>query len=60
MSKSEANEVLNAIHLGVYGNHLGGSCLAHKAITSGYFWSYIMQDAYNFVKNAKNARNMLP
>ncbi|KAL5573453.1 hypothetical protein UlMin_023050 [Ulmus minor] len=36
VSKSEANEVLSAIHSGLCGNHSGGRSLAHKAITVGF------------------------
>ena len=60
VSKSEATEVLNAIHSGVYGNHSGGRCLAHKAITARYFWPYIMQNAKNFVKRCKKYQKHAP
>ena len=60
VSKSEANEVLSAIHSGVCGNHSGGRSLAHKAITAGYFWPYMMQDARNFVKKCKKCQKHAP
>ena len=50
LTEKEAVEVLDAIHSGVCGNHSGGRSLAHKAITAGYFWPYMMQDAMKFVK----------
>ena len=48
--KNEAIEVLKTIHSKICVNYLGGSSLAHKAITAGYFWPYMMQDAMKFVK----------
>ena len=42
LTKSEATKVLNVIHYGVCGNHLEGRSLAYKAVTIGYFWSYLM------------------
>ena len=56
----EAVEVLDAIHSGVCGNHSRGRSLAHKAITAGYLWPYMMQDAMIFAKNVKNTKSTLP
>lgn len=50
LTEKEAVEVLDAIHFGVCGNHSGGRSLAHKAITAGYFWPYMMKNAVKFVK----------
>ena len=60
LTEKETVEVLDAIHSGVCGNHSGGRSLAHKAITAGYFWPYMMQDAMKFVKNVKNVKSTLP
>ena len=43
LTEKETIEVLDAIHSGVCGNHSGGRSLAHKAITVGYFWPYVVQ-----------------
>ena len=50
LANDEAIEVLNAIH------HSRGRSLAHKAITAGYFWPYMMQDAMKFVKRCNEIR----
>ena len=42
VSKEESQTVLQTIHSRVFGNHFGGRSLAYKAITTGYFWPYIM------------------
>lgn len=56
LTKSEADEVLNAIHSGVCENHSGGRSLDHKAITPGYFWLCMKQDAKNFIKKCKKCQ----
>ena len=56
LTKNEAIEVLNAIHSGVCGNHSGVRSLAHKAITAGYFWPYMMKNAMKFVKRCKKCQ----
>ena len=53
----ESEVVLKSIHSGVCGNHSGGRSLAHKALTAGYFWPYMMQDSQDFKKNVRNVRN---
>ena len=53
LTENEAIKVVNTIYSGVCGNHSGGISLAHKAITVGYFWPYMMKDAVKFVKRCK-------
>ena len=60
LHESEAIEVLNAIHSGVCGNHSRGRSLAHKAITAGYFWPYMMKDAMKFVKRCEKCQKHAP
>ena len=60
LTEKEAVEVLDAIHSGVYGNHSGGRSLAHKAITAGYFWPYMMKDAIKFVKKCDKCQKHAP
>lgn len=60
MTKSKANEVLNTIHSRVCGNHSVGRSLAHKAITFGYFWPYMMQDEKNFAKKCEKYHKHAP
>ena len=53
LTKNEEIKVLNAIHSRVCGNHSRARILAHKAIITGYFWPYMMQDAMKFVKRCE-------
>ena len=60
LTKDEATKVMNAIHSGVCGNHLGGRNLVDKEITSGYFWLYMMQDAMKFFKICEKCKKHAP
>ena len=46
LTENKAIEVLNTIHS-------GGRSLAHKAITTRYFWPYMLKDTEKFVKRCK-------
>ena len=37
----DAEKILEEIHEGVCGNHLGGKTLALKALRAGYWWPYM-------------------
>ncbi|KAL5543582.1 hypothetical protein UlMin_007366 [Ulmus minor] len=60
LTEKEIVEVLDAIHSGVCGNHSGGRSLAHKAITAGYFWPYMMKDAVKFAKKCEKCQKHAP
>ena len=49
--RKEARMVLKAIHFVVCVNHSRRISLAHKAITTRYFWPYMMGNAQVYVKN---------
>ncbi|XP_057760140.1 uncharacterized protein LOC130980483 [Arachis stenosperma] len=38
LNKDEAEEVMDEVHKGVCGNHIGGRALAAKIIRTGYYW----------------------
>ncbi|XP_062088807.1 uncharacterized protein LOC133795372 [Humulus lupulus] len=50
---SEAKKLLEEIHEGACGNHTGGQSLAHKAITVGYYWPYMMTKARDYAKKCE-------
>lgn len=50
LDANEAHRLLEEIHEGICGNHLGGRSLAHKALTAGYYWPYMMTEAKNYIK----------
>ncbi|XP_075499078.1 uncharacterized protein LOC142537448 [Primulina tabacum] len=51
LAPSNANYVLQEIHEGVCGNHLGGRALAEKALRQGYFWPTMRRDAEKLVRH---------
>ena len=45
LNPEDARRLLEDIHEGVCGNHSGGRSLAYKALTTGYYWPYMMTEA---------------
>ena len=41
---------LYEIHEGICGSHSGGRSLAHRAISQGYWWSYMQVDVLKYVR----------
>ncbi|XP_052114510.1 uncharacterized protein LOC107481528 [Arachis duranensis] len=56
LGRNEANEVMNEIHEGVCGNHIGGRALAAKIIRIGYYWPTIKRDCITKVKTCDNCQ----
>ena len=52
--------MLEEIHDGVYGNQSGGRSLAHKALTIGYYWPYMMTEAREYVKKCDKCQCFAP
>ena len=42
--------ILEELHEGICGSHIGGRSLAHKANTQGYWWLNMQRDAHKYVK----------
>ncbi|XP_062074982.1 uncharacterized protein LOC133778989 [Humulus lupulus] len=57
---SEAKKLLEEIHEGTCGNHTGGRSLAHKALTAGYYWSYMMTEARDYAKKCDKCQRFAP
>ncbi|XP_075649780.1 uncharacterized protein LOC142620265 [Castanea sativa] len=51
VNEDEARYILEEIHEGVCGNHVGPRSLASKVIRTGYFWPTVQTDAAQLVKN---------
>ncbi|XP_058768343.1 uncharacterized protein LOC131642076 [Vicia villosa] len=47
---SQALEILQELHEGISGQHLGGRSLARKALRAGYYWPTMQQDAKEHVR----------
>ncbi|XP_062075770.1 uncharacterized protein LOC133779888 [Humulus lupulus] len=56
----EAKKLLEEIHEGACGNHTGGRSLAHKALTVGYYWPYMMTEACNYAKKCDKCQRFAP
>ncbi|XP_072084457.1 uncharacterized protein [Arachis hypogaea] len=48
----QTDYMLREVHEGCCGHHIGGRALARKLIRAGYYWSSMMNDSREFVKNA--------
>lgn len=46
----EANYILQEIHEGIYGNHLGSRSLVYKALRQGYYWLTMQEDATELIQ----------
>ena len=46
----QGNHILQEIHEGTCGNHVGGQSLAYKALRQGYFWPTMKTNPMNFVR----------
>ncbi|XP_058751778.1 uncharacterized protein LOC131624876 [Vicia villosa] len=47
---SQALEILQELHEGISGQHLGGRSLARKALRAGYYWPTMQQNAREHVQ----------
>ncbi|PON34120.1 Ribonuclease H-like domain containing protein, partial [Parasponia andersonii] len=56
----EVQKLMEKIHEGVCSNHSGGRSLAHKALTAGYFWPYMMAEAARFIKKCDKCQRFVP
>ncbi|XP_072072044.1 uncharacterized protein [Arachis hypogaea] len=50
LNAEEAREVMDEVHEGVCGNHIGGRALAAKIVRIGYFWPTMKRDCIAKVK----------
>ena len=56
VEEEEARYVLEEVHRGVYGDHMGSKSLIRKIMKAGYFWPTMQQDATNFVKRCDSCQ----
>ena len=52
----EAKYVLEEVHRGVYGDHMGAKSLVKKIMRTGYFWPTMQQDVAEFVKKCDSCQ----
>ena len=57
----EATELLlEELHEGICGSHIGGRSLSHKAITQGYWWLNMQKEAQAYVKKCDQCQRFAP
>ena len=49
LTLDETRRLIEEIHEEVCGNHSGESSVAHKTLSAGYLWPYIMNKAHKFI-----------
>ena len=52
--------VLQQLHSGVCGSHTGGRSLAHRILSAGYYWPYMMQKAKEFSRKCLKCQKHAP
>ncbi|XP_062080706.1 uncharacterized protein LOC133785493 [Humulus lupulus] len=57
---SEAKKLLEESHEGACGNHTGGWSLAHKELTTGYYWPYMMTEARDYARKCDRCKRFAP
>ena len=52
--------LLEELHEGICGNHIGGRFLAHRAITQGYWWPNMQKEALEYVRKCDQCQWFAP
>ncbi|XP_020208360.1 uncharacterized protein LOC109793305, partial [Cajanus cajan] len=50
LTMSQAQRVMDEIHSGMCGSHIGGRALVYKVARAGYFWPSLRNDCVNWVQ----------
>ena len=57
----EASELLlKELHEGIYGSHIGGISLSHRALTQWYWWPNMQKEAQEYVKKCDQCQRFTP
>ena len=48
--------ILEELHEGICGSLTGGRCLSHRALTQGYWWAKMQQDALDYAKKCDHCQ----
>ena len=52
--------LLEELHERIYGSHMEGRSLSHKALTQGYWWSSMQKSSHKFVKMCDHCQSYAP
>nr|KYP68455.1 Retrovirus-related Pol polyprotein from transposon opus [Cajanus cajan] len=50
LDNAQAQRVMNEVHSGMCGSHIGGRALVYKVARAGYFWPSLKNDCVNWVQ----------
>ena len=57
----EASELLiEELHEGICGSHIGGRSLSHRATTQGYWWPNMQKEVQEYVKKCDQCQRFAP
>ena len=56
----KVNELLTELQERVYGSHVGGRSLAHRAMTQGFWWPQMHKDAIEYVRKCERCQKYAP
>ena len=52
--------LLEELHEGICGSHIGGMSLSHRALTQGYWWPNMQKEVQEYVKNCDQCQRFAP
>ena len=56
VSGDQCARIMAEVHEGICGSHIGGRCLASKAIRAGYYWPTIREDCTMYAQRCKTCQ----
>nr|XP_021860927.1 uncharacterized protein LOC110799950 [Spinacia oleracea] len=60
VSTEESQRIIEEIHEGIRGNHIGGRTLALKALRAGYYWPTMVGNSQAYVKKCDKCQKFAP
>ena len=55
-----SKSLLEELHEGIYGSHIGERSLSHRAITQGYWWPGMQKEAQEYVRKCDQCQRFAP
>ena len=56
VEEEEVKYVLEEVHGGIYGDHMGAKSLVRKIMRAGYFWPKMQQEGVDLVKKCNSCQ----
>lgn len=58
LKREELIHILDMVHEGIVGNHLGAQALEKKVLRVGYYWSTMVEDVKEYIRKCDICRDM--